>query len=134
MRWLSFASLIDMQGASFPGLWWAINDIKSRVNEDHQHMPVPISSSAVLAMEPIDVIQIKVAQPIDTAKNESGEKEMKEVGYSGNANRQAIPIIVVRYATSLPGIGSYEASITFDHERIAYTPLTYSVLGCQKSD
>ena len=78
-------------------------------------MPVPPTSQAVIAVEPIEVLEIQLPEPIDTVENESetGEPEMHAAGYSGNKNRQAIPIIVVRYATSLPGLGKSEVREIF---------------------
>lgn len=105
MRWLSFVSEIDLQG-SFPGAYWAITDIPAKHNGDNQHMPLPPASQAVMAVEPIEVIQMQLPVPIDDVNCEEGEVEMAAAGYVGNDDRQAIPIIVVRYSTSLPGLGT----------------------------
>jgi hypothetical protein len=105
MRWLSFVSEIDLQG-SFPGAYWAITDIPAKHNGDNQHMPLPPASQAVMAVEPIEVIQMQLPVPIDDVNCEEGEVEMAAAGYVGNDDRQAIPVIVVRYSTSLPGLGT----------------------------
>jgi hypothetical protein len=69
-------------------------------------MLLPPVSEAVMAVEPIEVIQMQLSEPIDTVDDETEEHEMAEAGYVGNDNRQAIGIIVVRYSTSLPGLGT----------------------------
>jgi len=107
MRWLTFVTRIDIEGP-YSGAYWAITNIPAKHNADNQHMPLPPASKAVMAVEPIEVLQMQLPEPIDTIDNEDAEHEMEEAGYTGNENRQAIPIIVVRYSTSLPGLGTKE--------------------------
>ena len=49
-----------------------------------------------MAVEPIEVIQMRLPVPIDDVNCEEGEIEMAAAGYVGNDDRKAIPIIVVR--------------------------------------
>lgn len=111
MRWLTIVSEIDIRGTT-PGGYWAITHIPAYNNTDNRDMPLPSPLEAVLAIQPIDVIQIQLPEPIDTVENESHteERHMAAAGYTGNANRQAIPIVVVRYATSLPGLGTIDVT------------------------
>ncbi|KAJ6628308.1 hypothetical protein B0H10DRAFT_1990823 [Mycena sp. CBHHK59/15] len=84
MRWLSFVSLIDVSGSYYPGGFWGLTT-------------------------PLDVLEIQLPDDIDDEDNECGDRDMAQVGYKGNRNRRAIPIIVVRYATALPSLGSQKA-------------------------
>lgn len=105
---LSFACIVDIQGASCPGQFWAITHIPAKNNNDTQNEPCPSLTQAVVAMQPLDVIEIELPADIDTPDNETGEDEMRKHGYTGNTNRRAIPVVVVRYATALPGLGKRE--------------------------
>lgn len=106
MRFLSISVSLDTKGSNFPGCYWSITHIPAKHNGDNAHLPIPPTRSAVMAIQPLNVYQIDLPEDIDSADNESGELEMKRVGYVGNTNRRAIPIILVRYATALPGFGS----------------------------
>lgn len=114
MRWLSIVTPLDMFGTDFRGQYWAITNIPAYNNADNQHLPLPPASQAIMAVQPIEVLQIQLPEPIDTVENESAsaERAMHEAGYTGNTDRQAIPVIVVRYATSLPGLGKVEVCTT----------------------
>jgi hypothetical protein len=105
MRLLGVASTIDLSG-KYPGTYWALTNIPANHNSDNQDLPTPSSRQAVIAIEPLSVVQMEVSEDIDSVKNETAEADMRQAGYVGNKNRRAIPIIVVRYATSLPGMGT----------------------------
>lgn len=105
MRWLTVANYLDIFGADYTGSYWALTNIPAKRNDDNAHLPSPHPSQACFALQVLDVVEMQLPEDIDTAENETGEKEMKEAGYIGNANCRAIPLIIVRYA-SLPELGS----------------------------
>lgn len=106
MRLLTFVTRIDLAGNTQPGLYWALTMIPAENNADNQYQPIPPARHAVMAIQPLDVIQIELPEDIDSFNNENGETEMKNAGYVGNINRRAVPVIVVRYATAYPGLGT----------------------------
>jgi hypothetical protein len=106
MRLLSLVTRLDVFGDNHPGLYWALTKISAQRNSDNEHLPIPFARQAVLAIQPIDVIQIDVPANFDSFQNENGEPEMKQAGYLGNVKRRAVPIVVVRYATTCPGLGT----------------------------
>jgi hypothetical protein len=105
MRLLSICSSIDLSG-KYPGSYWSLTNIPAKRNDDNTHLPMPSVRQAVMAVEPLMVVQMEVPEDIDTVENETEENDMRRAGYVGNKNRRAIPIVVVRYATSLPGLGT----------------------------
>ncbi|RDB16410.1 hypothetical protein Hypma_002777 [Hypsizygus marmoreus] len=109
MRLLTFCTMLDSLGTTYPGAFWALTSIPAKHNGDNIHLPIPPARSAVLAIQPLGAFQIDLPQDIDDSRNETGEPEMKSAGYVGNKNRRAIPVIMVRYATSLPGLGTAKA-------------------------
>jgi hypothetical protein len=110
MRLLTIVNKIDTFGQHCGGMCWALTDRPAKENSDNIGKPLPLLSQAVLAMEPLDVLNIQLPDDIDTEENETGEKEMFAVGYRGNENRRAVPVVVVRYATSLKGLGTKDVS------------------------
>ncbi|KAJ7653622.1 hypothetical protein DFH06DRAFT_523729 [Mycena polygramma] len=104
MRLLILTSGLDGLGARSPGLMWALTHIPANNNGDNVHMPAPPQASAIMAIQPLDVLQIDLSDDIDKPQDESGEPEMKSFGYVGNKNRRAVPIIVCRYATMYTGL------------------------------
>ena len=120
---LGFLTQIDIAGraAGLGGAFWSLTDIPANNNDDTKHLPRPIQSSAVFAMQVLDVIEIELEYDVDTREDEKDvrETEFQKYGYRGNINRRAIPVVVVRYASSLPGFGTKEVSIQFFRHRIS---------------
>lgn len=116
MRWLAFIPALDLKG-TFAGQYWALTQIPAKNNMDNAHLPIPPRSAACLAVQPIDVVEMQLPEDIDTAENVNDvqEPEMLATGWKGNTNRRAVPIIIVRYATTLPDLGSKLVSMTFRH-------------------
>lgn len=114
MRWLNFSTQVTMFmfGAQFLGTYWAITDIPACHNADNQHMSVSTTSQAVMAVQPIEVLEVQLPEPIDTIENENplAQPYRDEVGYTRSTNRQTIPIIVVGYATGPTRIWKPEIS------------------------
>jgi len=104
MRLLGVASMVDLSG-KYPGFYWALTSVPAKRKADNQHLPIPSARQAVIVIEPLVVIQMEV---------ETEEAEMRRVGYVGNNNRRAVPIIVVRYATPLPGLGTSKVGTITD--------------------
>ena len=105
---------IDISGraAGLNGCYWSLTDIPAYNNGDTMHLPPPPQSSAVFALQSLDVIDVELECDIDTREDEKcvKEPEFQMHGYNGNANRRAMPVIVVRYASSLPGFGTKDVS------------------------
>lgn len=97
---------IDTAGSSYTGSWWAITRIPACDHSDTLNEPWPNQTQAVIAIRPLDVIELELPAPIDTAANEPDEQDMAQAGYVGNENRKAVPVVVVRYATSSSGFGT----------------------------
>ncbi|KII94145.1 hypothetical protein PLICRDRAFT_695188 [Plicaturopsis crispa FD-325 SS-3] len=105
MRWLSFLSRLDTRGSQCGATWWASTNVPSVVNQSHMHLPMPHAVRACLAIQTLDIIELELPENIDSVEDDAiGEPEMRECGYKGNKNRRAVPVIVVRYATSMPGL------------------------------
>lgn len=110
LRWLVFVSAIDMVGVENRGEFWAL-------------APTSAASAptAYLAVQPLAVFEVQLPEDIDDLENETREEEMKEAGYRGNNNRRAIPIVVVRYATAVPSLGSQKVRCSEFRNRIPET-------------
>lgn len=128
---------IDTAGSSYTGSWWAITRIPACDHSDTLNEPWPNQTQAVIAIRPLDVIELELPAPIDTAANEPDEQDMAQAGYVGNENRKAVPVVVVRYATSSSGFGtSADVQALITHSgmdrippQVGYiTPLQLSVI------
>lgn len=106
MRLLTFVSRIDLFGDTQPGMYWALTAIPAEHNADNREQPIPPTRNALIAIQPLDVIQLEVPADIDSFDNEHAESELRDAGYIGNVNRRAVPVIIVRYATVYPGLGT----------------------------
>ncbi|KAJ7874386.1 hypothetical protein B0H13DRAFT_2551651 [Mycena leptocephala] len=105
MRWLTFVMGIDIRGDKFPRGFWELSPSAADATRNF-HSASMSARAACPAVQPLDVFEVQLPADIDTVDNQSGDTNMKEAGYRGNNNRRAIPIIVVRYATALPSLGS----------------------------
>ncbi|KAJ7088128.1 hypothetical protein C8R44DRAFT_819517 [Mycena epipterygia] len=103
LRWLGFATMLDIGGDSYSGGFFGL--APANTNGTSYTAP-PSARTACLAIQPLNVFEVQFPDDVDDVDNESGDEPMKKAGYRGNDNRRAIPIIVVRYATALPSLGS----------------------------
>ena len=130
MRLLGTASAIDLSGEC-SGSYWALTSIPAKLNDDNAKLPRPSVRQAVIAIQPLAVIQMEVPEDIDSVENETAEEAMRQAGYIGNKNRRAIPIVVVRYATSLPELGTSKVKIAIDSVTLGFLIICK---GCQIPD
>jgi hypothetical protein len=110
-RWIAFATIIDLTGTRHPGVFWGLGPTNTT---DTQSVAAPAARTACLAVQPLDVFEVQLPDDIDNVDNESRDELLKKAGYRGNNNRRAIPIIVVRYATALPSLGSQKVRDALD--------------------
>jgi hypothetical protein len=119
MRWLTFVMGIDIRGDKFPRGFWELSPSAADATRNF-HSASMSARAACPAVQPLDVFEVQLPADIDTVDNQSGDTNMKEAGYRGNNNRRAIPIIVVRYATALPSLGSQKVLRLFDPETVPH--------------
>jgi hypothetical protein len=113
MRCLSFVSMIDLMGSAYQGGFWGLTPLTAQELRKHMASISPVSRAACLAIQPLNVFEVQLPDDIDDESNESAsaEPQMARAGYRGNKNRRAVGIVVVRYATSLPGLGLQKVPI-----------------------